>query len=41
MIPRNNEPIVQWLIRWINLPVTEATWEDAAFIRKVFPSFHP
>jgi hypothetical protein len=31
---------VQWLIHWVNLPESEATWEDAAFIRRVFPSFH-
>ncbi|CAN6347636.1 unnamed protein product [Urochloa humidicola] len=41
LIPRNNEPVVQWLIHWVNLPPSEATWEDANFIRKVFPSFHP
>lgn len=41
VIPRNNEPVVQWLIHWINLPESEATWEDANFIRKVFPMFHP
>jgi hypothetical protein len=41
MIPRNNEPVVQWLIHWMNMPESEATWEDASFIRKVFPSFHP
>jgi hypothetical protein len=41
MIPRNNEPIVQCLIHWQNLPASEATWEDAQFIRKIFPSFHP
>lgn len=29
MIPRNNEPVVQWLIQWTNLPSSEATWEDA------------
>jgi ribosomal protein L21E len=41
MIPRNNEPVVQWLIHWVNLHESEATWEDASFIRKVFPSFRP
>lgn len=41
LIPRNNEPVVQWLIQWTNLPPSLATWEDANFIRKVFPSFHP
>jgi len=38
---RNNEPVVQWLIHWSNLPISEATWEDADFIRKIFPTFHP
>lgn len=41
LIPRNNEPDVQWLIQWTNLPPSEATWEDASFISKVFPNFHP
>lgn len=41
MIPRNNEPVIQWLIQWTNLPSSEATWEDADFIRRVFPTFHP
>jgi hypothetical protein len=41
MIPQNNEPVVQWLIQWVNLPESEATWEDATSIRRVFPSFHP
>jgi hypothetical protein len=40
-IPRNNEPVYQWLIKWTNLPTTAATWEHAYFIRKIFPSFHP
>lgn len=41
VIPRNNEPLVQWLIHWLNLPPSAATWEDADFIQKVFPSFVP
>lgn len=41
VIPRNNEPVVQWLIHWSNLPESEATWEDATFINKVLPSFAP
>ena len=32
-------PMVQWRIKWLNLPMENATWEDAAFIQKVFPSF--
>jgi hypothetical protein len=33
--------IPQWLIQWDNLPVEEASWEDAAFIQSAFPSFKP
>jgi hypothetical protein len=40
-IPRNNESVVQWLIQWVNLPASAATWEDADFIRKVFPELSP
>jgi hypothetical protein len=25
LIPRNNEPVVQWLVKWINLPAEAAT----------------
>ncbi|XP_073363438.1 uncharacterized protein [Aegilops tauschii subsp. strangulata] len=32
-------PVVRWLVKWVNMPVEEATWEDSAFIQKVFPSF--
>jgi hypothetical protein len=39
-IPRNNEPVAQWLIKWVNLPAIAATWEDATYIQAVFPSFH-
>jgi hypothetical protein len=41
LIPRNNELIVQWLIKWINLPKRATTWEDVDFMRKVFPEFNP
>jgi hypothetical protein len=34
-------PVPQWLIHWENLTPAEATWEDAKFIQKTFPSFHP
>ena len=34
-------PVVQWHIKWLNLLVENATWEDAAFIQKIFPDFHP
>jgi hypothetical protein len=41
LIPQNNESVVQWLIKWANLPDDAATWEDVDFMRKVFPSFNP
>lgn len=45
LIPRKQGdisiPVVQWLVQWINLPSEAATWEDAAFIQKVFPNFQP
>jgi hypothetical protein len=41
MIPMNNEPVVQWLIKWVNLPTTAATWEDAYFIQDVFSQLPP
>jgi hypothetical protein len=41
MIPCNNEPVVQWLIQWVNLHESVATWEDADFMHWVFPDFTP
>ena len=45
LIPRTqgdiNIPVVQWLIKWVNLPEDQATWEDASFIQKIFPEFQP
>lgn len=38
-VPRQNMPVVQWLIRWINLPPEDATWEDADFIKYTFLEF--
>lgn len=38
-VPRNNLPVVQWYIQWENLSPTEATWEDADFIKYAFPEF--
>jgi hypothetical protein len=29
------------LIKWENMPVEQGTWEDAAFIQRVFPGFQP
>lgn len=41
VVPRDNELVVQWLIKWINLPPEAATWEDASFIYMIFPEFNP
>ena len=38
-IPRNNLPVVQWLVQWANLPPEDSSWEDADFIKYTFPSF--
>lgn len=38
-IPRNNIAVVQWLIQWENLSPEESTWEDADFIKQIFPVF--
>ena len=38
-VPRNNLPVVQWLVQWANLPPDEASWEDATFMKKTFPAF--
>lgn len=37
-IPRNNLPVVQWLVQWQNLPPDAALWEDAYFIKHTFPA---
>ena len=41
MIPRNGVAITQWLILWENLGPVDATWEDAAVIQSMYPTFHP
>lgn len=38
-IPRNNLPVVQWLVQWENLPLDDASWEDADFIKSTFSAF--
>ena len=40
-ILRNQLPVSQVLIKWINLGFEEATWEDLDFIKNQFPEFHP
>lgn len=41
VVPRNNKPVVQWSVHWVNIPAEATTWEDAYFISNVFPNFHP
>jgi hypothetical protein len=44
-IPRNageyDVAIPQWLIHWEGMTPEEATWEDADFIQRTFPTFKP
>jgi hypothetical protein len=39
-IPRNHVAVVQWLVEWANLPPDDATWEDASFIKSMYPVFY-
>lgn len=41
VVPRNNEPVVQWRVQWANLPPEAATWEDPDFITRIFQQFNP
>lgn len=38
-IPRDNLPVVQWLVQWENLPPDAASFEDADSIKQTFPAF--
>jgi hypothetical protein len=38
-LPRNNVLVTQWLIEWANLAPEDTSWEDANFIKKIFPDF--
>jgi Chromo (CHRromatin Organisation MOdifier) domain len=39
LVQKGNEPCTQILIRWSNLPDSDATWEDYLQIRQQFPFF--
>ena len=39
-LPRHGVLVTQWLIHWANLSPEDATWEDANFIKKIFPAFY-
>lgn len=39
-LPRNKLLVTQWLIQWVNLPLDNASWEDADFIKATFPEFY-
>jgi hypothetical protein len=34
-------PVLQWIIKWMNLPMKAATWEDSNFIQKIFDKSAP
>lgn len=38
-LPRNGILIAQWMIEWENLTPEDTSWEDADFIKRVFPTF--
>jgi hypothetical protein len=39
-LPRNNVLVTQWLVQWANLSPADASWEDAHFIKTIFPDFY-
>jgi hypothetical protein len=39
-LPRNGVLVTQWLVQWTNLPPDDASWEDAHFIKTIFPAFY-
>jgi hypothetical protein len=39
-LPRNKVLVTQWLIEWQNLAPEDTSWEDADFIKKIFPAFY-
>ncbi|KAG8380314.1 hypothetical protein BUALT_Bualt06G0002700 [Buddleja alternifolia] len=39
VVPRNNKPITQWLMKWFNAPIEESTWEFLHDLRIKFPHF--
>jgi hypothetical protein len=39
-LPRNGVLVTRWLIEWANLTPQDSSWEDANFIKKVFPHFY-
>jgi hypothetical protein len=39
-LPRNGVLVTQWLVEWVNLPASDASWEDAHFIKTIFPDFY-
>jgi hypothetical protein len=39
-LPRNNVLVTQWLVEWANLTPEDSSWEDANFIKSVFPAFY-
>ena len=38
-IMRAAKPVVQYLVKWNNLPESESSWEDRSFIDSQFPDF--
>uniref|UniRef100_A0A8R7UU67 Tf2-1-like SH3-like domain-containing protein n=1 Tax=Triticum urartu TaxID=4572 RepID=A0A8R7UU67_TRIUA len=38
-LPWNGVLVTQWLVEWENLKPEDATWDDANFMKQVFPAF--
>ncbi|WOH02793.1 hypothetical protein DCAR_0522183 [Daucus carota subsp. sativus] len=38
-VSKGNQTVVQWLIKWKDLDMTEASWEDCRVITNQFPQF--
>ena len=39
VVMRAAKPVIQYLVKWNNLPESEASWEDKSFIDRQFPEF--
>ncbi|GJN04238.1 hypothetical protein PR202_ga21764 [Eleusine coracana subsp. coracana] len=39
-LPCGDTIVTQWKIQWINVPISQAAWEDKLFIKATFPAFY-
>ena len=38
-IMRMSKPVIQYLVKWNQLPESKSSWEDKSYIDKQFPNF--